>query len=411
MRFAFYTNSVSAHQLPLARALRDRVGAENFRYFSTQRTQGGAQDLACDEPWIVRLDALAADSPVAADWLENAEVMIIGGLRPIDLIERRAAKGLRTFYQSERWFKPIPRFHLLLPGWLRLFSPGYFRMARRFVATVRAGLEVLAIGPWAERDFRLLYRLFARGESAALASRLAKWGYFVEPSAAATAAEKLDSSRFRDYNGALPAPQPSAGAALKVLWIGRLLRLKRVGDVLRAVYRAESRLKRAGDSLPQSAHYRLTVVGAGPEEARLKSLAVKLERAAAGASTDAAVGRRENICEFRPPVPLAAVRELMRAHDVVVLSSNAEEGWGAVVSEALSEGVAVVGTFETGASAALLPRAQLYHAGDWRGLCARLEYVRGEIAAGRGAALAHTLPEAFSPAAAARFLTDGCDFP
>jgi glycosyltransferase involved in cell wall biosynthesis len=55
----------------------------------------------------------------------------------------------------------------------------------------------------------------------------------------------------------------------------------------------------------------------------------------------------------------------MRAHDVYVLSSNAYEGWGAVVSEALEEGMKVVGTYEAGASATILPESNLFHAGDW----------------------------------------------
>ena len=62
------------------------------------------------------------------------------------------------------------------------------------------------------------------------------------------------------------------------------------------------------------------------------------------------------------------VRELMREHDVLVLSSDAGEGWGAVVNEALEEGMDVIGTFEAGASAAILPRERLFPAGDWKAL-------------------------------------------
>ena len=50
------------------------------------------------------------------------------------------------------------------------------------------------------------------------------------------------------------------------------------------------------------------------------------------------------------------VRELMREHDLFVFPSNGLEGWGAVVSEALEEGMNVIGTFESGAPATLLPK-------------------------------------------------------
>lgn len=85
----------------------------------------------------------------------------------------------------------------------------------------------------------------------------------------------------------------------------------------------------------------------------------------------------ENVCKngdsvrtvtFHQPVPVAEVRALMRSHDVYVLASTGEEGWGAVVSEALEEGMRVVGTYEAGASATILPPTNLYHAGDWRQL-------------------------------------------
>ena len=70
----------------------------------------------------------------------------------------------------------------------------------------------------------------------------------------------------------------------------------------------------------------------------------------------------------------------MQEHDLYVLSSNGYEGWGAVVSEALEEGMRVLGTFEAGASATLLPRERLFHSGDWKGLVQLIEKeIRGEL--------------------------------
>ena len=63
-------------------------------------------------------------------------------------------------------------------------------------------------------------------------------------------------------------------------------------------------------------------------------------------------------------MPVAEVRAFMRSHEVYVLPSNAYEGWGAVVSEALEEGMEVLGTYEAGSSATVLPQENLFHAGD-----------------------------------------------
>ena len=62
----------------------------------------------------------------------------------------------------------------------------------------------------------------------------------------------------------------------------------------------------------------------------------------------------------------------MHEHDIYVLASDAHEGWGAVVSEALEEGMKVLGTYEAGASATILPITNLFHAGDWRSLMTML---------------------------------------
>jgi len=71
-----------------------------------------------------------------------------------------------------------------------------------------------------------------------------------------------------------------------------------------------------------------------------------------------------DVIKFHAPVPIREVRGIMREHDVYVLSSDENEGWGAVVNEALSEGMKVLGTFEAGASATMLPGERLFHAGD-----------------------------------------------
>lgn len=47
--------------------------------------------------------------------------------------------------------------------------------------------------------------------------------------------------------------------------------------------------------------------------------------------------------------------------------------WGAALNEALEEGMSAIGTYEAGASAAMLPKERLYHAGDVKALARLLE--------------------------------------
>ena len=124
----------------------------------------------------------------------------------------------------------------------------------------------------------------------------------------------------------------------------------------------------------------LDIYGAGPEEVRLKKMAAKYG----------------NVITFHPPVTMAEVRKLMRRHDVYVFASNSFDGWGAVVPEALEEGMLVLGTYEAGASAALLPEDNLFHCGDWKELAKKLSDI-SKVKRVR-------LPEGFTPAGAAKRL-------
>lgn len=310
MALIFYTNVISAHQLPLAKELVRHLGAKGFRYVYTGEEDGVRQEVRCHEPWIERYQDDAK--------FETEETLLVGGIRPIDLLERRLAAGRKTFYMSERWFKPWRG----LPGWLRLLVPSYFKMARRFARLfANPNFLFLPIGPWALADMRLLCKVMG---VAFPANRVVPWGYFVEA-----------SKRFVPSDAKLE----TSTRQLRVLWVGRMIRWKRVDTLIKAVRGIDPR------------RISLTLVGDGDQRQRLLDLS-----------------RGATNITFKSAVPIERVRELMREHDLYVLPSNSEEGWGAALNEAMSEGLNVLGTYEAGASAALLPASHLFHAGDWRSL-------------------------------------------
>lgn len=341
MRFVQFTNMVVPHQMPLARELVARLGSAHYHYVYLKALSAERSALGWHEDvpeWCV-----LESSSEGRDWLEKAD-FVLCGCRDIGIMERRAAKGLRTVYVSERWFKPWT-------GILRLLHPGYFRMAWRFVRLIKTGkVSYLPMGIWAARDMARLVGLFS-GDIRCLvrAPRLdyvaesmgavrgypwmKMWGYFVAPGDAHPIP-------------AQEADEPPAHA-VRVLWVGRLLRLKRVDTLFKAVYAAQARCPIA-----------LTIVGLGPELPRLQKLEQKLSKKYGVASP----------ITYHAAVPIAEVRMFMRTHDVYVLPSNAYEGWGAVVSEALEERMEVFGTYEAGSSATILPRENLFPAGDWKTL-------------------------------------------
>lgn len=327
MKFVLHTGCASPHVMPLARELVAKIGGADFRYVCDEPLRQARIDVgwsACSEEWIFEG---WKDLRAARELLLEAE-SLYSGIREIDVFEIRAQKGLKTFYGAERWFRPITLFDLRLfgcsiciqvTGWMRMFVPSFRKMAKRFVRWIQndPNGRVFTIGPWAKKDMLRL---------GVPELKIIPWGYFVAPSI-----QQSNSRTVEQLNN------------LKVLWVGRMLHLKRIDTIIRAVREMEKR-GRGGQGAIQ-----LTLVGDGPEKSSLQALA-------------------DQTITFLPFQPMEKIREIMRSHDVYVLASNKQEGWGAVVSEALEEGMKVVGTYEAGASVTILKDDALFHAGDWRRL-------------------------------------------
>ena len=342
MRFGFYAPSLSFHQIPFFEALK-RVWPDKCVYYYRDQTHGAEKasfgwDAAQTEGSVFVGEGTGSD-------VETVDVLMLS-VRNLDLIQRRLEKGLITIYGAERWFKPIRLFGnpwFVISGIVRLFFPPYFRMARRFVRFFEHdGFYCFPHGIFAVKDMARMVGLFhgdlrclfraphleidrvpcgcikSRNPGFYGTNRMRLWGYFVAPSTVGRQTE-YDSLK-----------------ANKLLYVGRLIKLKRVDTLIKAM-----RLLKG---------FTLTILGSGAESPRLKRLASDLPI---------------SFIEF---VKISEVRTIMRQHGTLIFSSTGEDGWGAVVSEALEEGMNVVGTYETGASATILPESNLFHSGDFREL-------------------------------------------
>lgn len=355
MLISQYTICISPHQVPLADALVNIVGPGEYRYVYRIPLTERRKNLGWSEtekPWMVPEYNNVSE---ARECLEQSKI-VISGERDLDLFGKRLSSGLVTVYSAERWFKPTL-------GMLRLLSPSYLKMAWRFVKLLRQNPKMYyyPMGVHAASDMARLCGLFAGNltclfrtpkldferrpggriwlsdgvkahgnkEVSYCLDKMRMWGYVVAPSTFTT-------------------KTPDQLGKCRLLWVGRFLNWKRLDTVIRAVMENQKINKSTGGELDVV----LDIYGSGPEEKRLKAMAAGYEDA----------------INFHPPVPNDYVRQLMREHDVYILSSNAYEGWGAVVSEAIAEGMKVIGTCEAGSSGTMLPKENLFHAGDWRGL-------------------------------------------
>lgn len=339
MRLCFYYYQVTPHLLPFAKAMAALLGKDNVRYIYTSPLSDARKRLGWldnEADWVVYQDD---NRECAKEWLDNAEVVVCEQ-RDLEVWASRVKSGKKMYYTSERWYKPILLFRLFgrgiyLPGILRLLSPRFFKMARALCHYFKSGhVTYLADGPYAAEDFVRTLRLMSGSwryllhtpslkhpsmpfDAYDIDEDIRMWGYFVEPS---------------DVGPSRNDTQPR-NSVRKVLWVGRFLYWKRVDTLIKAV--------------KQNSDVELDLYGVGPEEMRLRALASGCPR-----------------IRFFKPVSVLRVRQLMREHDVYVLPSNSWEGWGAVVNEALEEGMIVIGSVEAGATRAMLPRSRLFHCHD-----------------------------------------------
>lgn len=370
IKVVIHTITVSPHQLPLAFEIQKIVGAENFRYVSVRKNNQERDKLGWGggriPDWVIY-----PDDPETREWLESADVLI-SGERDVKLFTRRSQKGLQNYYMSERWFKPPW-------GILRLLSPKYFFMAWRMAGLVKRGKVIyLPTGVYAAQDMARLVgfscgkllclfrvpriNILERNPLGKLATKpelpknvlMLLWGYFVDAS----------QSSCRDEMGR------QKNGILKILWVGRMLNLKRVDTIVQVVKLL----------LDEGKHISLTLVGLGPEEEALRRLAGGyLRESALDKNSSANMTVHESFSTdgiaFYPSVPIHEVRAFMRMSDVYVLASNGYEGWGAVVNEAMAEGCCVVGTHEAGSSSTMIEdgvNGLLFHSGDVQALAGHL---------------------------------------
>lgn len=320
MKVAYYLNCVSTHELPVVREMVKLVGFENVLYVDAGLCGQAMQTIKASDDIGVRV--VSNETKEAREAIETWDV-VVTGIRDLELFKRRQSRGLKTFYGSERWFKPWHSF----PGLMKMLVPGYRRMVKRFVDWMNSDPNAfyLAEGPWAKKDF---LKMGVRSD------KIFPWGYFVAPSESKSRVEVEE----RKSKSTLQLGLGTSTRTLKVLWAGRDIPLKHVRDIARAVALANKKL----------------------------TTTVQLH------SSTSTVSSPISFTKLTGVTP-AEVRKAMREHDTFVFASNAYEGWGAVVSEALEEGMNVIGTYECGSCPAMLPKERLYHCGDVKALKNLLE--------------------------------------
>ena len=362
MRLAFCTNIWNHHQAPVCYELAKLLGADfkMFVYqpldcrFSRERIAMGWNLIPPDEPWIVGPPKTKADlcSDFYQGWIGTADVLVFGSncYFDNDMLKRRLKAGKLSFRMGERLLKlPVRWYHWISPRfykrWLWLHQEFNFK-----------ALHYLTMSHWCADDLAFFH---------ACKGRIWRWGYLTPVS------EK-------------PTEKP-AREKIRIGWCGRFLCLKNVCDILQATSSLELRLREGVEVI---------LVGDGSEKENLIHLAHSLGL--------------ENIVQFKPFMPSAAAKAFMRELDIYVFPSGRQEGWGAVLAEAMDASCAVIANEAAGSTLELVKNGAngfTYRDGDLGALTRRLtELVENATLRKKFGLAAWQTMQEWSPAVGARRL-------
>ena len=353
MTVVFVSSFFNHHQKPLCDALFAETGGA-FTFIATSPMPQARRELGYGrdpEPAYVR-HSYSDDSQLThcRKLICDADVLIFG-MAPESLLKQRLRRGKLIFRYSERPLKDGNPLYKYLPRLLRWHwrnPPG-------------KPVYLLCASAFAASDY---------GKFGLFRGKAYQWGYFPQ------------TRRYPDVQALLRQKDP-----LSILWAGRFLDLKRPGDVLEA----------AKLLLDEGIPFRLTMVGSGPRLAEIRSRAARL-------------GLEKHIT-FTGAVSPEEVREYMEKSSVYLFTSDRNEGWGAVVNEAMNSGCALVASHVIGSLPFLITPGEnglVYPCGDSNALyrCIRQLLEAPEQARALGEAACATVTGQWNAETAARRLME-----
>lgn len=288
MKTIFVTNFMNHHQKPLWDEFIKYIS--DFRFIACSTLPEEQLNLGYhtyDEPYLIQytLDNAATVEKMVLD----AEVVIFGS-KPQPLFKKRLMTNKKTIVFSERLFKKTG-IDLLRP--LKLI-----RLRKKYLINKNNIPNLLCAGAYVGKD----YESFGYPKGKAL-----KWGYFPEISL-----KSLDEI------------QKNKNEKFTILWTGRFINLKH----------PEIAIEIASYLKERNVDFQLKMIGKGEMLDRIKSMISQR-------------GLEKFVVMTGSMSPEDVKAEMEKAH-VFLMTSDRQEGWGAVVNEAMSCACTVVSTIYPG---------------------------------------------------------------
>ena len=293
---SFFSNFISEHQIPFSNAMYKKTNGD-YRFIATEPMS----DLRKSQNFIDQTDTLGYVVKSYENESSYKEAMRIGlesdvvitGNAPDEFIIERIKQGKLTFRYGERYFKE-GRWRILDP---RVLIGCYNRDIKY---RKNKNMYMLCCSAYAADDCRFIH---------SYPNRTYKWAYFTDVSTIPLS----DIITMKRKN-----------QRIKILWVSRFISLKHPEEVINLA----KQLKEEQYSIE------IEMVGIGELRKQYEKIAEELDL--------------DDVLQFSGPFHQETVFEKMRNADIFLFTSDRQEGWGAVVNEAMTNACAVVACREIG---------------------------------------------------------------
>lgn len=305
MQIVFISNYMNHHQKPFCDAMYRKLG-DNFIFIQSEPMEEERSSMG----WKVELEKIPylicfyEQEEKCVDLIQNAQVVIAGWTKHINLVIKRMQSHKLTIRISERIYRE---------GQWKAISPrGLMAKYAEHIRFKNDPVYMLCAGAYVASDFNLIK---------AYPNKMFKFGYF--PSMRKYNLEEL--FKLKDSSG-----------MIEIVFAGRFMKLKHPEYMIwlaRDLMEENDRRKQRGE--PLLPKFRIHMVGAGDIEHPLRRMVTEYKLL-------------DNVLfyGFQSPEKVRAIMERCHIH---VFPSNELEGWGAVVNEAMNSACAVVACAEAGA--------------------------------------------------------------
>lgn len=311
MTVTFVVNYMNHHQLPFSEEMM-RLTEGGYTAIVVEPAPEARLKLGYTDmnklPFVMRAYDGEESYQACLDKILNDDMVIFGSC-PDELVSRRAQTGKPFMLYSERFFKK---------GTYRRFIPTTYRkIHNRMLKHEGENVSIICSSAYLPYDLYLLKKRF----------KLYKWGYF---------------PKTNEYEQNTLISQKT-GEKIRLLWVARLIPWKHPEDAVEVAHR----LKRDGYDIS------LDIVGDGPMMEKLRTLVEKKD-----------LSGQVHLTGAKTP---EEVRSYMERANVFMFTSDYNEGWGAVMNEAMNSGCAVVASHAVGSVPFLVKHGEnglVYRSGD-----------------------------------------------